>query len=585
MMKRREFGAALGLLALGSIGLSACTASGDQTGSGGSGTSGGTQSAATTGTDLNSLMSYNPQEPDALDDGGTIQLSLNGLGENFNTFCNAGNDVDSAALFYPMHSAAVWTLTAEGEYVLDENYCLDAKDAMVDGKQVITYTLNPKAVWNDGTPIDYKTFENMAAVLSGKDEAYSLPSSAGYEDIESVAKGKDDFEVVVTMAKVYEPYQELFTQAGSSTGPALLHPAVNTPALFNEGFVNDMKMDWRAGPFILDNFDKTAQVITLKRNDKWWGDAPKLEKIVFRAMPSSAVQTAFNNGQIDLASVSTKARRDQVKLNDATDEIRKGQNLSVFGRLFNSKSEALTDAAVRKAIFQATDRAGLVKVQYNGVDWTEPLPKSWYQMGFLEGVTDNYPAQFDQAAAKKTLEDAGYALGSDGFYAKDGKQAGFKLAIYNDDATNAAVNQAWQQQLKQAGINMVFDNRNPDNFGTDLEAGQFDAVNIGYSQGADPGSAPKQYLLSTGEGNYTGGGDAELDKRILEVNSIADKAERIAAANQLEKEWGAKYFGYMAIQNGPNFVAIRKGLANYGPKLFLTTDWTKVGWMKGTKQD
>ena len=33
------------------------------------------------------------------------------------------------------------------------------------------------------------------------------------------------------------------------------------------------------------------------------------------------------------------------------------------------------------------------------------------------------------------------------------------------------------------------------------------------------------------------------------------------------------------ITNGPDFVMVKKNLANYGPHLYKSMDWTAVGWM------
>src|SRR6266550_2099421 len=64
--------------------------------------------------------------------------------------------------------------------------------------QVVTYKLNPKAVWSDGTPITEADFEAQWKANNGTDPAYRNSSSSGYEQIESVTKGADEREVVVT---------------------------------------------------------------------------------------------------------------------------------------------------------------------------------------------------------------------------------------------------------------------------------------------------------------------------------------------------------------------------------------------------
>ena len=42
--------------------------------------------------------------------------------------------------------------------------------------QVVTYTINPKAVWSDGTPITWEDIASEVTATSGKDKAFSSPS-------------------------------------------------------------------------------------------------------------------------------------------------------------------------------------------------------------------------------------------------------------------------------------------------------------------------------------------------------------------------------------------------------------------------
>ncbi|NED63764.1 ABC transporter family substrate-binding protein, partial [Streptomyces sp. SID10244] len=48
----------------------------------------------------------------------------------------------------------------DGTYSFNRDYLTDVRKELVDGKTVVTYTINPKARYNDGTPIDYRSFVN-----------------------------------------------------------------------------------------------------------------------------------------------------------------------------------------------------------------------------------------------------------------------------------------------------------------------------------------------------------------------------------------------------------------------------------------
>src|SRR4030095_12614921 len=77
-------------------------------------------------------------------------------------------------------------------------------------KQVVTYKLNPKAVWYDGTPISAADFIAQWKALNGTNPAYQTSSNTGYNQIESVVQGADKFEVVVTFKTPFADWKSLF---------------------------------------------------------------------------------------------------------------------------------------------------------------------------------------------------------------------------------------------------------------------------------------------------------------------------------------------------------------------------------------
>ena len=77
-------------------------------------------------------------------------------------------------------------------------------------KQVVTYRLNPKAIWYDGTPITAQDFIAQWKAQSGTNTAFQTSSNTGYEQIESVVQGADKFEVVVTFKTPFADWKSLF---------------------------------------------------------------------------------------------------------------------------------------------------------------------------------------------------------------------------------------------------------------------------------------------------------------------------------------------------------------------------------------
>ena len=178
--------------------------------------------------------------------------------------------------------------------IWNPDYLASEPVLVTEPKQVVTYNINPKAIWYDGTPMTWEDFHWHWRALNGSNKAYQIASSTGYSDIESVARGRDDREVVVTFKNKFADWQGLFD--------GLLPASTSkSPKIFNDG--------WRerplttAGPFKFGSIDQTAKTVTLVRNEKWWGKPAKLDTIVFRAIDADAQIDALANGEIDLMDI------------------------------------------------------------------------------------------------------------------------------------------------------------------------------------------------------------------------------------------------------------------------------------------
>ena len=73
----------------------------------------------------------------------------------------------------------------------------------------VTIKINKAAVWDDGTPITIKDFQcwNEATLKTPG----SL-STVGYDQIDSIAQGATDHDVIIKFKTVYAPYKNLFNE-------------------------------------------------------------------------------------------------------------------------------------------------------------------------------------------------------------------------------------------------------------------------------------------------------------------------------------------------------------------------------------
>lgn len=531
------------------------------------GGSGGGQPSAP----LSNEGDYNPQPYENIRDGGTYTSAIFEINPQFNEF-HGDNTLYTRAL-WNWYNPMVITFSAKGDPIFNPDYLVSATEATVNGNTQITYTINPKATYNDGTPIDWRSFENTWKADSGKNPAYIVASSDGYDRITSVTRGVDDKQAIVTFQGINLYWPGLFNH--------LLHPAVDTPELFNQGYLNNPHPEWGAGPYTIASIDQQTGTVIFERNPKWWGKPGKLDKRVFVVYESQASLNAFRNGQIDSTGASTAERLAQVKNLPGVD-IRRSITPSSFLLTLNGKSAILADPAVRKAVMQGVDRRQLGTILHQGLDYSEEPPGSLTLFPFQDGYQDNFAKviTFDPDAAKKGLDAAGWVSAPDGTRSKDGRPLTIEYVRIGDDPRTGAVATALAAMLKNVGVTMNIRQVPSSDFAKIVKEKSFDVLFSGYTSSDAYGFAYFcQLYCSDSTLNNSSTGTPELDAKVKAVLALPTLAEQYAKGNEVETEAFGLY-GVMPIENGPTIVAVKDGLANVGAPIFFTPLPETVGWQK-----
>lgn len=519
---------------------------------------------------------YNPQPYENLKDGGTLTTAITEITPQFNLF--QGDFTAYTHTMWNWYNPLMITFTADGEAVYNPDYLTDVEQELVDGNTRITYTLNPKATYNDGTPIDWRSFESAWKTNSGRDKRYIPGSTDGYDRIASVTRGgvdgRDDRQAVVTFTGVNLWWQSLFNSP--------LHPkAAADPETFNRGYINNPHPEWGAGPYTLDKFDKQTGTISFVRNPKWWGKKGKLDSRTFLVMESSASINAFKNGQTDATGVGTKDRLAQVKDMPGID-IRKSVSPSLAFFTLNGKSPILSDVRVRKAVFSAIDRKQLMEIEFQGLDYTGRLAGSIVLNTFQKGYQDvvSKVVTFDPEQAKKDLDAAGWTAGPDGVRVKDGKPLQFVFVNLGDDPSGKAAASATAAMLKNVGITMDIRQLPANEYSAVVGGKKFDMFYSGASASDPYGIAYIcQIYCSDSQLINSGVADPKLDPQIRAVGTLPTPEQQYAKAAEVETE-ALKTYGVLPTIESPDIMAVKKGLANYGAGRFFTTSPENIGWQK-----
>lgn len=513
----------------------------------------------------------NPQPRENLRDGGTLTTAVPEVSPQWNTFHADGTAYTGT--LWRWYNPTLAFFAPDGTYSFNRDYLTNVQTGLENGKTVVTYTINPKAFYNDGTPIDYRAFVNTWVADRGTDPSYVVGSSDGYDQIESVTRGVDDRQAVVRFKGVWAWPNGLFNY--------LVHPKVSTADLFNRAYIQQPHPEWGAGPYTLRSYNPETGVVVFERNAKWWGDPGKLDRRVFRQLEDQASINAFRNGELDAIGVSTKENLAQVKTMQGID-IRSSAAPSNSLMVVNLDTPALTSPQVRHAVLAGVDRATLAKVRFTGLNYSEKLPGSFALFPFQPGYSDNVSGviDYDPDLAKKLLDEQGWVPGPDGIRTKNGRQLALTLPAPGDSPTVTNVARSLQAMLKSIGVQVNIQSRGSAEFSKIVVNREFDIFLMGF-QSTDPyGMAYLCQVWCKGsELNKAGAGSAELDAKIRAVAQIPDPTAQIEAGNKVEREAFGQYSD-LPLFNGPSMVAVKQGLANYGAGQFFIGPVQDIGWQK-----
>lgn len=342
----------------------------------------------------------NPVPRARVRDGGTLRRAIDELPAQWNYHHVRGG---TASLDLILRGLLPYPFRADERGVLhpDRDYVTAAAVTATAPRQVVTYTLNPKARWSGSAPITYRDYAAQAAALSGRDPRFLIGSTGGYRQIAKVARGVDDFHVVITFARPYAGWRALF---------APLYPAAATtgPGAFNHGWTARPVVT--AGPFRMGGIDLTGRSVTIRRDDRWWGRRAKLDAMVFRVFDIAAAPAALAGGEVDLVDIGADAAAYRRVRAAPGVVVRKAAGPDWRQLTFNGAGPVLSDVRVRRALAVGIDRRTIAAAGLRDLGWPGQTLDNHFFMNTQTGYADNSGGlgRHDPARAGRLLDAAGW---------------------------------------------------------------------------------------------------------------------------------------------------------------------------------
>jgi peptide/nickel transport system substrate-binding protein len=499
--------------------------------------------------------------------GGTETLAIDQWIDQYNPYQVDGAQGDGAWLA-ELTMPDLFRTDAQGTPHANPDLLVSAAVTATSPHQQVTYTLNPKAKWSDGTPISWKDFRQQWQDLNGSNPAYLITTSTGYSQITDVRRGANDQQVVVVFGSPFGSWQQLFD-------PLIPAAASDTPEKFNKGW--QTKPPITAGPWAFGPMNKTTQTVTMVPDPHYWGDRPRLSRLVARAMDADAMTDAFLNHEIDVTGAGTPDEYKSLSKAPGAD-IRTGSRWDQTIMSFSGQG-LLADQKLRQALQHAVDREALAKIAGSGLPFTPPLLNNHFYMPNQAGYHDNSGSygSYDPTAAGKLLDQDGWKDNGAGKPRTDakGRQLTLNYVISSGKATSSQEAQIVKSMLSRIGVNVNIQSVPAnDYFEKYVNVGKYDlTVFREVDQVYASQSIPDYQKPVNGNvyENYGGIGTDGLDATMRKAAEQTDAAQAQALYNQADQELWA-LANYFPLFQTPSIHAVAKKLVNEGSWGMLDAD-------------
>lgn len=405
--------------------------------------------------------------------------------------------------------------------------------------KTFTFFLRKNAVFHDGKPVTAEDVKfSFDAIFEPKYEAAHLrPYYEGLAKAEVV----DAHTIKFTAKDLY--FKNFESAATLTVIPKHIYSDVEKSKKMNRQLIC-------SGPYSLAKFDR-GQLITLKKNDKWWGvndpvykGTYNFDSITMRFYKDENVQLErAKKGELDYIDLRIEAfmKKTEGAPWGKTVIKHKVENSAPKSYGFvgwNFRKELFQDKNVRIALAHLLNREEMnKKFRYGMSDLANGAV--YIRSEFNPG---NKAIEFNPKKAQELLSKAGWTdLDKNGVLEKtvNGKKSEFKFTLIYP---NKDVEKYWtlyREDLKKAGIDMELKYLEWNSFLKLVDEGNFDAVTMAWGGGSvEPD--PKQIWHSSGAvpggSNFIAYKNPEVDKLIDEARVEPNKAKRVVKLKEVYKK-------------------------------------------------
>ena len=309
---------------------------------------------------------------------------------------------------------------------------------------VYTVKLRNDVVWHDGDPFDAD--DVMFTYQKIKSSDVGSPLFSSWRDV--VVSQIDQYTVSFTLPNVLASFHYSLT---NGIVPSHILGSVEEADLRSSLFNTESAVG--TGPFMFESVEVVGTVrsefqekVSLQTNENYHRVPALIDGVVIRTYgDEDSLVAAFEEQEIT-SMVGLRELPENIA-NDATVQSFSTPLLSSVMLFMNNSNDILSDKNVRRAIVQATNTDGLRQMlNYQLIESDSPFLRSHFAH---DEAKVQLPYNID--AARQLLDEAGWAIRSNGKREKDGQS--FKLRLVSQSLSEySAIVQGLQQQWSEIGL-------------------------------------------------------------------------------------------------------------------------------------
>jgi peptide/nickel transport system substrate-binding protein len=294
---------------------------------------------------------------------------------------------------------------------------------------------------------------------------------------------------------------------------------------------------------------KQGQVVSIARNDSWWGTAPAAATVSWTVYTNDDVLAqALKTGDIDIVpqvppTVFGGIQNDNSLTSVVLDSFSFHHiGINVWADPKSKGNPLLLDRNVRQALGYALDRNQIAQIAYAGQarpgdSILMPTFGDYYWQPTGDQVIDNNPDK-----ANQLLDNAGYtAKDPNGIrQSKDGQPLRFRIIAIDSTSVDVRTAQLFQASAAKVGIKLDFSTVDSDTMASTVyntDAADWDLFVWGWDSGVNDPS----YMLSVpltsqiGANNDVFYSNPKYDALFLKQASELDHDKRVALVKQMQQ--------------------------------------------------